>query len=154
VAAYASVNLVARVEGYLKSINYVDGATAKAGETVFEIDPAPYEAQVNQNEAGVAGARAALVQSENEFQRQSTFSQESVNTAAIMDKARAARDTDKANVDAQEASLVTAKINLSYTRVEAPFDGIVTRHLVSKGELVGTGGTPILPASCNSTRST
>ena len=143
-AAYASVNLVARVEGYLKSINYVDGATAKAGETVFEIDPAPYEAQVKQNEADVAGARAALVQAEDEFQRQSTLFKEDVNSAAFLDKARAARDTDKANVDAQEASLQTAQINLSYTRIEAPFDGIVTRHLASVGELVGIGGNTTL----------
>jgi RND family efflux transporter MFP subunit len=143
-AAYASVNLVARVEGYLKAIKYVDGATAKAGELVFEIDPAPYEAQVKQNEADVAGARAALVQAEDEFQRQSTLFKEDVNSAAFLDKARAARDTDKANVDAQEASLQTAQINLSYTRIEAPFDGIVTRHLASVGELVGIGGNTTL----------
>jgi RND family efflux transporter MFP subunit len=138
--AFASVNLVARVEGYLRSINYVDGATAKAGQLLFEIDRAPYEAQLNQAEAALAGAKAGLVQTQLEFERQNTLAQEGVNTQANLDKARANRDTDKANVESADANLQTAKINLSYTRVEAPFDGVVTRHLASLGELVGSGG--------------
>jgi len=78
ITAYASVNLVARVEGYLKSINYVDGATAKAGDLIFEIEPAPYEAQVKQAEGSLLSARAAAVDSEAEFQRQLTLFQEHV----------------------------------------------------------------------------
>jgi multidrug efflux pump subunit AcrA (membrane-fusion protein) len=54
-AAYASVDLVARVEGYLTAINYVDGATAKAGDVLFEIEQAPYQAQVKQAQGGRAG---------------------------------------------------------------------------------------------------
>ncbi|WMT71711.1 efflux RND transporter periplasmic adaptor subunit [Bradyrhizobium sp. Ash2021] len=138
--AFASVNLVARVNGYLKSINYIDGATAKTGELLFEIEPAPYQAQLKQAQAALAGAKAGLVQTQAEFERQNTLSQEGVNTQANLDKARANRDSDKANVDAADANLQTAQINLSYTRVEAPFDGIVTRHLASLGELVGTAG--------------
>ncbi|WP_375786024.1 efflux RND transporter periplasmic adaptor subunit [Bradyrhizobium sp. Pha-3] len=138
--AFASVDLVARVNGYLKSINYVDGATAKAGELLFEIEPAPYQAQLNQAKATLDGAKAGLVQTQAEFERQDTLQKEGVNTEANLDKARANRDTDKANVESADANLQTAQINLSYTRVEAPFDGIVTRHLASLGELVGTAG--------------
>jgi RND family efflux transporter MFP subunit len=138
--AFASVNLVARVNGYLKSLNYVDGATAKAGELLFEIEPAPYQVQVKQAEAALSGAKAGLVQTQLEFERQDTLQKQGVNTEANLDKARANRDTDKANVESADANLQTAQINLSYTRVEAPFDGIVTRHLESLGELVGTGG--------------
>ena len=138
--AFASVNLVARVTGYLKSINYVDGATAKTGELLFEIEQAPYQAQLEQAQAALAGAKATLVQTQAEFERQYTLSQEGVNTQANLDKARANRDSDKANVDSADANLQTAQINLSYTRVEAPCDGIVTRHLASLGELVGTSG--------------
>ncbi|UEM12244.1 efflux RND transporter periplasmic adaptor subunit [Bradyrhizobium barranii subsp. barranii] len=138
--AFASVNLVARVNGYLKSINYIDGATAKTGELLFEIEPAPYQAQLKQAQAALAGAKAGLVQTQAEFERQNTLAQEEVNTQANLDKARANRDSDKANVDAADANLQTAQINLSYTRVEAPFDGVVTRHLASVGELVGTAG--------------
>ncbi|MBV8818683.1 MAG: efflux RND transporter periplasmic adaptor subunit, partial [Acidobacteriaceae bacterium] len=128
------------VSGYLKSINYVDGATAKAGELLFEIEPAPYQAQLKSAEAALDGAKAGLVQTQLEFDRQNTLSQEGVNTQANLDKARANRDTDKANVESADANLQSAQINLSYTRVEAPFDGVVTRHLESVGELVGTGG--------------
>jgi membrane fusion protein, multidrug efflux system len=138
--AFASVNLVARVNGYLKSINYIDGATAKTSELLFEIEPAPYQAQLEQAQAALAGAKATLVQTQAEFERQYTLSQEGVNTQANLDKARANRDSDKANVDSADANLQIAQINLSYTRVEAPFDGIVTRHLASLGELVGTAG--------------
>lgn len=138
--AFATVNLVARVTGYLRSINYVDGATAKAGELLFEIEPAPYQAQLNQAKAALDGAKAGLVQTQQEFERQDTLSKEGVNTQANLDKARANRDTDKANVESADANLQTAQINLSYTRVEAPFDGTVTRHLASLGELVGTSG--------------
>jgi membrane fusion protein, multidrug efflux system len=80
--AFASVNLVARVNGYLKSINYIDGSTAKAGELLFEIEPAPYQAQLKQAQAALAGAKAALVQTQAEFQRQDTLAQEGVNTQA------------------------------------------------------------------------
>lgn len=138
--AFASVDLVARVSGYLKSINYVDGATAKAGELLFEIEPAPYQAQLSQAKAALDGAKAGLVQTQAEFERQDTLQKEGVNTQANLDKARANRDTDKANVESADANLQTAQINLSYTRVEAPFDGTVTRHLASLGELVGTSG--------------
>jgi RND family efflux transporter MFP subunit len=143
-AAYASVNLVARVEGYLKAINYVDGATVKAGDLLFEIEQAPYQAQVKQAEAGVLAARAELAQAEAEFDRQSTLFKEAVTDQAILDRARAKRDSDKAALEAQEAALENAQINLSYTRVVAPFDGTVTRHLVSAGELVGKGGNTTL----------
>ena len=140
ITAVATVNLVARVNGYLKSINYVDGATVKLGDLLFEIERAPYEAKVKQAEADLAATRAVAVQTEAEFQRQNTLAQEGVNTPAQLDLARKNRDSAKANTLANEANLQEAQIDLSYTRVEAPFDGVVTRHLASLGELVGTAG--------------
>jgi RND family efflux transporter MFP subunit len=143
-AAYASVNLVARVEGYLNAINYVDGATAKAGDVLFEIEQAPYQAQVKQAEAAELAANAEFVQADAEFNRQDTLFKQGVTDKAVLDRAQAKRDSDKATLEAQEAGLQNAEINLSYTRVVAPFDGIVTRHLASVGELVGKGGNTTL----------
>jgi RND family efflux transporter MFP subunit len=77
------------------------------------------------------------VKSEAELSRQSTLRSQDISTQVALDKARAQRDSDKANVMSQEAGVTLAKINLGYTSVAAPFDGIVTRHLVSVGELVG-----------------
>jgi RND family efflux transporter MFP subunit len=139
-SAIASVDLVARVEGYLLAINYVDGAFAKSGDVLFEVDQAPYVAQVKQSEADLMGARAALVQSEAELRRQTTLLRQDVSAQATLDLARAKHDSDQANVQAKEASVQMSGINLSYTQIRAPFDGIVTRHLESKGELVGTTG--------------
>jgi RND family efflux transporter MFP subunit len=136
----AEVDLVARVEGYLVAINYVDGALAKSNDVLFEIEKAPYVAQVDQSKANWMGARAELVQADAELRRQSTLQREAVSAEATLDIARAKRDSDQANVQAREASLQVAEINLSYTQIRAPFDGMVTRHLVSNGELVGTTG--------------
>jgi RND family efflux transporter MFP subunit len=118
----------------------VDGATAKQGVLLFEIEPAPYEAKVKEGEANVAAAQAVQVQAQAEFERQDTLAQEGVNTPADLDRARMKRDSSKASTLANEASLQEAQIDLSYTRVTAPFDGVVTRHLASLGELVGTAG--------------
>jgi RND family efflux transporter MFP subunit len=103
-----------------------------------------YEAQVKQAEGSVQSARAALAESEIEFQRQTQLFRNQATPEALLDKARNKRDTDKGYIDTQDASLENAKINLSYTRVVAPFDGIVTRHLMSVGELVGKGGNTTL----------
>jgi multidrug efflux pump subunit AcrA (membrane-fusion protein) len=92
--AYASVNLLARVEGYLQQINYVDGETAKAGDLLFVIEPAPYQAQLKEAEAAVAAARADSIESESQFQRQFGLLQEQVSTPAIVDKLCAKRDAN------------------------------------------------------------
>lgn len=139
-AAFNTVNLVARVEGFLAAINYVDGSFVKAGTVLFVIEQAPYQAAFKQANAGLAGAKAQLVQSQAEFTRQSTLFRQDVTAASTLDIARAKRDSDQANVQAQSANLDTAGINLGYTQVAAPFDGVVTRHLVSVGELVGVSG--------------
>ena len=139
-SAIATVDLVARVEGYLTSINYVDGALAQKDDLLFQIEQAPYIAAFKQNEASVLAAQAQLVGAQAEFNRQNQLFHDNVTAQATLDQARAKRDTDQANIEGAQASLQTAGINLSYTRVQAPFDGIVTRHLVSQGELVGVGG--------------
>jgi RND family efflux transporter MFP subunit len=137
-SAIASVNLVARVVGYLTAIGYTDGAVVKAGDLLFQIDQAPYIAQVKKGEADVLGAQAELLQAQAEFGRQSTLLRDNVTAQATMDLARAKRDSNQANVEAKQATLQMAGIDLSYTQIHSPFDGMATRHLFSKGELVGT----------------
>jgi membrane fusion protein, multidrug efflux system len=139
-APVASVDLVARVGGFLSEIHYQDGATVKRGDLLFVIEPTPYEAKLKQAEASLIAAKAELVRSQAEFGRQSTLSQEDVTTAVMLDKARQTRDSDQGAVMSAEAGVTLAKVNLSYTRVTAPFDGIVTQHLVSVGGMVGETG--------------
>jgi RND family efflux transporter MFP subunit len=135
--AYNTVDLVARVEGFLTNIDYQDGASVKKNKTLFVIEQPPYEAQLEQAKAALLGAQAELVKSQAEFDRQSTLRAQDVSSQVQLDKARAQRDTDKANVMSQEAAVQIAQINLGYTTVKAPFDGVVTQHLISVGEVVG-----------------
>ena len=135
--ALDSVDLVARVPGFLQEIDYKDGAFVKKGTTLFVIEPAPYEAKVKQAEAAVASAQAAATQTETEYQRQSTLGKDQFAAQSKVDAARRSRDEQAANLKSQQAALDLARINLGYTRVTAPFDGVVTTHLVAVGALVG-----------------
>jgi RND family efflux transporter MFP subunit len=137
--AFASVDLVARVEGFLTSQNYVDGSYMKKDSTLFVIEQTMYKAQVKEAQAQLAGAKAKLVQSEAEFTRQETLLRQNVTAQNTYDQAKAKRDSDRASVENSEGNLIIAQTNLGYTTVQAPFDGVVTKHLISVGELVGNG---------------
>lgn len=137
--SFATVDLVARVEGFLTAIQYVDGALVKKGDTLFVIEQTMYKAQVKEAEAGVAAAKAALVQAEAEFTRQETLLRQNVSSQATFDVAKAKRDSARASVESNEGNLTVAQTNLGYTTVLAPFDGIVSKHLITVGELVGNG---------------
>lgn len=136
-ASINSVDLVARVEGFLMSIDYKDGAVMKKGDRLFLIQQDTYQADLDQAKAQLASAQAQLTNNEAEYQRQATLGQQDFSSQATVDKARAARDEAIASVDAAKANVEIATINLGYTTVTAPFDGIVTRHLADVGQLVG-----------------
>jgi len=135
--AYNEVDLVARVPGFLQEIAYRDDDFAKKGTLLFTIEQAPYEAKLKVAQGSLEAAKAQLVQSEAALIRQEVLFKQNVNDAAALQLAQAKRDSDRGNVLVQEANLETATINLGYTRVRAPFDGVVSRHLVSVGGLVG-----------------
>ncbi len=135
--AFATVDLVARVEGFLTSQNYVDGSIVKKDDLLFTIEQTMYKAKVKEAQAQLDGAKASLVQAEAEFTRQETLLRQNVSAQNTFDQAKAKRDNARANVENAEGNLTIAQTNLSYTTVLAPFDGIVSKHLVSVGELVG-----------------
>jgi RND family efflux transporter MFP subunit len=137
--AYNQVNLEARIQGFLTSIDYVDGAAAKQGDTLFVIEPAPYQAALQQAQATMQSTQAQLVQAEAEFKRQATLLAQNVSAQNTYDQALAKRDSLRANLLNNQAGVTQAAINYGYTRVTAPFDGIVTNHLQSIGALVGYG---------------
>jgi RND family efflux transporter MFP subunit len=136
-ATVQSVDLVARVQGYLQKIEYKDGATVKKGTPLFVIEPEPFQLKLDQSVASEMGAQASLDQLEAEFKRQSDLASRQFASKATLDSARAARDGAKAKLLQSQADKKQAEINLSYTKVVAPFDGIVTARLVSLGDLVG-----------------
>jgi membrane fusion protein, multidrug efflux system len=138
--AYNQVDLVARVEGFLQQINYQDGAFVKLGTPLFVIEPAPYQAKLQQAQASFAATQAQLVQAEAEYTRQSTLGRKDFASQSVVDQAKATLDSTRANLTSQQAGIALAGINLGYTQVSAPFDGVVTAHLASVGELVGVTG--------------
>ncbi|WP_091924634.1 efflux RND transporter periplasmic adaptor subunit [Phyllobacterium sp. CL33Tsu] len=143
-ASINSTALVARVQGFIQSINYRDGDAVKAGTVLFVIEPEPYQLALDQANAAKASADAALKQSQAEFERQKALVAKTFATQQDLEKAEAARDANIAAQQQATASIQQAELNLSYTQVKAPFDGVVTARLVSVGELVGPNNVSTL----------
>jgi RND family efflux transporter MFP subunit len=136
-AAIKSVDLVARVQGFLQSIDYQDGTFVKEGTTLFTIEPETYKLKLEQAQAAEAGAQASLRQAEADFKRQSDLVARQAVSQATLDTSTSARDNAQANLQQAQVNTRIAAVNYGYTKVTAPFDGIVSAHLVSVGELVG-----------------
>lgn len=136
-APIKSVDLVARVQGFLQSQDYQDGTFVKQGTQLFTIEPETYKLKLDQAKAAEAGAQASLKQAEADFRRQSDLVQRQAVSQATLDTSTSARDNAQANLQQAQANTRIAEVNYGYTKVSAPFDGIVSAHMVSIGELVG-----------------
>jgi len=136
-APIKNVDLVARVQGFLQSINYKDGTFVKEGTTLFTIEPETYKLKLEQAQAAETGAQASLKQAEADFKRQSDLVQRQAVSQATLDSSTSTRDNAQANLQQAQVNTKIAAVNYGYTNVTAPFDGIVSAHLVSVGELVG-----------------
>lgn len=141
-APIKSVDLVARVQGFLQSIDYQDGAFVKQGATLFTIEPETYKLKLDQAQAAEVGAQATLKQAEADFKRQSDLVQRQAVSQSTLDQSTSTRDNAQANLQQAQVNTRIAQVNYGYTNVTAPFDGIVTAHLVSVGELVGAASPP------------
>ena len=110
------------------------------GKTLFVIEPAPYEAQLRQDQAKVQSIQAQQVYAKADYLRQQDLAKKGFATQSALDQARATLDSQNADILDAQAQVSLAAINLGYTNVTAPFDGIVTNHLQSVGALVGASG--------------
>jgi RND family efflux transporter MFP subunit len=149
-AAIKNLDLVARVQGFLQSINYQDGTLVKQGATLFTIEPDTYKLKLEQAKAAESGAEASLRQAEADFKRQSDLVQRQAVSQATLDTSTSTRANAQANLQQTQVNTKIAEVNFSYTNVTAPFDGIVTAHLVSVGELVGVASPPSSTSSTSS----
>jgi RND family efflux transporter MFP subunit len=136
-APIKNVDLVARVQGVLQSINYQDGTFVKEGTSLFTIEPETYKLKLDQAQATESGAQASVRQTEADFKRQSELVQRQAVSQATLDNSTSARDNAQANLLQAQVNTKIAAVNYGYTNVVAPFDGVVSAHLVSVGELVG-----------------
>ena len=147
ISAYRNVQVRARVGGILLHRNFTEGTEVKAGDVLFEIDPAPYEAELEKAQAQVAQAEAQYQQSIRDAERAEQLVQQKVQSTAVRDSAFATRDLNKASVAAAKAQLRTAELNLSYTKVTAPISGITSLEQVNEGSLIGTDASSSLLTS-------
>ncbi|BBB95869.1 MULTISPECIES: efflux RND transporter periplasmic adaptor subunit [Bradyrhizobium] len=136
-APIQTVDLVARVQGFLQAINYQDGSFVKEGTTLFTIEPETYKLKLEQAQAAEVGAQATLKQAELDFKRQTDLVQRQAVSQATLDTSTSTRDNAQASLQQAQVNTRIAAVNYGYTNVAAPFDGIVSNHLVSVGELVG-----------------
>ncbi|MFO7707857.1 MAG: efflux RND transporter periplasmic adaptor subunit [Desulfobacterales bacterium] len=137
--AVDQVQLDARVEGFLTSIHFKDGDFVKKGDLLFLIEQDQYKAKVQQADGRLAAAQAQLLRTGQEYDRQLSLLKQNATAKSEVEKWKAERDAAEANIVEAKASQELARINLGYTRVAAPFDGRMDRHLVDPGNLVGAG---------------
>lgn len=143
--AIQRVELRPRVAGAILSTNFTEGALVKAGDVLFKIDPAPYEAEVDKAAAQLEAAKARVVFTQGELERGAQLVGNAVVTRRDYDQRDNANREAIANVKAAEATLQTAKLNLDYTEVRAPVDGRVGKIEVTVGNLVAAGtASPVL----------
>ncbi|HSR75403.1 MAG TPA: efflux RND transporter periplasmic adaptor subunit [Xanthobacteraceae bacterium] len=138
--AYNEVKLEARVQGFLEQQKYVDGANVKKSDTLFVIQQNTYQAQLDQAKATLESNQASQANAQVEYTRQTTLGQQQFASQSRVDDAKTKLAETSAAVLGAQANLEVATINLGYTEVTAPFDGVASRHLVSVGALVGVAG--------------
>ena len=143
-APFRSVTLVARVQGYLESIDYKDGAAVTKGTQLFGIERDIYQAQLDQAKGQLAHDQAALEEAQMNLTRYQTLEQQKSIAAQQAEDQVYVVQQDKGTVLLDQANVETANINLGFTRVLAPFDGVVTNHQVDVGALVGVSGPTTL----------
>lgn len=133
------VEIRARVSGILEERRYAEGELVEQGETLFQIEPGPYQTAVRSAKAELADARSRLSQAESEWRRvEGLYERDAVSTRE-RDQAKAEHEAAKSRQEAAESALADAERNLRYTRVEAPVSGITGMEAVSEGNLIEPG---------------
>lgn len=139
-AAVNSVKLLARVEGYLEKLHYEDGAFVKKGDLLFTIQQDQYKDQLQQSQAQVLAAQASLLYAKTEVGRYTALLKKDAATQVDVDHWNFERASAEAQLLGAQASVALTQLNLGYTEVRAPFDGVVGKHLVDPGNVVAGAG--------------
>lgn len=136
IEAKYSVDVVARINGWLQKRYFQEGAFVKKGQTLFLIQPNEYQIAVSQAQAAVRQSEAALINAQKELKRAQELVKNDFVSKSYYDQALATRDQNKASLDVNRANLAAAKLNLSYTKITSPVDGKVGKIMITEGNLV------------------
>ncbi|RPH80235.1 MAG: efflux RND transporter periplasmic adaptor subunit [Candidatus Rokuibacteriota bacterium] len=138
------VELRARVEGFLDTVAFTEGTLVKKGQLLYKIDPKPFQATLANQKATLATWQARYDKTANDVKRLTPLAKQQAVSQMELDNAISARDAAVAQVDAQKAAVERASLDLGYTNIYAPVDGLVGTTKVKPGNLVGRGESTLL----------
>jgi membrane fusion protein (multidrug efflux system) len=144
---FINANINAQVQGYIISRDYTEGSVVKKGDLLFQIDPRPYQAALAQANGTLAKDKANQVKAEADEKRAHDLFKKKVISDQERDTAIAAAGSSRANVEADQAAVETAELNLGYTKVTAPIDGLAGFANNQVGDLVGPTTGPLTTVS-------
>ncbi len=144
ISAIKDAEVRARVNGIVQSINFTQGSRVKEGQLLFKIDPAIYQADLNAAQASLNQAQASAKSASALASRYQALVKENAISKQEYDNAISSANQAKASIESARAAVESAKINLSYTSVTSPIDGIIGEALVTEGALVSATGATAL----------
>jgi membrane fusion protein (multidrug efflux system) len=136
-----NADIRARVTGYLQKREYQEGSYVKEGDLLFEIDPRPFEAALAEAKSQLAQTQALQLATQADFERSQELYNKKVISVQEFENKRQLNEANVAKVGALEAAVQTAQLNLGFTKIAAPVDGIAGLAKAQIGDLVGTGGS-------------
>src|SRR5512133_734088 len=144
---FITANINAQVQGYIISRDYKEGSVVKKGDLLFQIDPRPFQATLDQAKGNLAVAQSNQTKADADVKRAMNLFREKVISDQERDTYINSASSTKANVQAAEAAVRQAEVNLGYTKIIAPIDGIVGIATAHVGDLVGPGTGPLTTIS-------
>src|SRR5713226_2766031 len=144
---FINANINAQVQGYIISRDYKEGSVVKKGDLLFQIDPRPFEAALAQAKGTLAKDQANLAKAAADEKRARDLFDKKVISDQERDTAVAAAGSSRANVQADEAAVKQAELNLGYTKITAPIDGIAGFANAQVGDLVSPTSGPLTTVS-------
>ena len=138
------VEIRARVEGYLVSVNFTEGSFVKRGQLLYKIDPQPFQAALSQAQANLETARARLDKTNNDVARYKPLAEQKAVSQQELDNALSAQEAARFQVTAYDAVVAKTKLDLAYTTITSPVDGLIGTTQKKVGSLVGRGENTLL----------
>lgn len=144
VYGHSDIPIRARVAGFLEAISFDEGLGVKQGQLLYRIDPSEYQSKVATQESHLAEARTSLAKTKSDLDRIKPLAEINAVSKSDLDAAQANYDASLAYVDAMEANLRFAKINLGYCWIKSPIDGVIGKTKARVGEFVGKDPNPVI----------
>ena len=136
---YKDIDIAARVEGYLEGIHFDEGSNVKAGDLLYSIERQVYEANVAEKLGNLAAQETLMANAQSDLNRYEPLVKENAISEIEYDSAKARYEASVSSVEAAEANLDAAQIQLGYTTIYSPIDGIIGKTKAKVGDFVGGG---------------